>query len=779
MRPTTPPTGLVLNIAPVEFSSEVLSIGRMPPIEGEAYQKLREQHWETHCFRFDNRYDEVLNVPVKAGVAPLGRQEDVNPHEYLLLIAKAIQHELLLWLSPQREILRGGKRLVFWGKKKDSSLLLSRAAEKIGVVSQPGLEVVMRYEIDCRMFRDNLDEPFLGVIIDLGTSNIIDIPLGVLWKRGLQLQGRYVCRRAESDVDHLHPSLELLGKVSRIEGTRIYLTDTEGVTETDMEELLLEPRLENFRDVIALYYGVKANQLLSALDEYRKPIATGTGKLARVRDTLTGLKGHQITLGDDFPITLGDLLSSADEQFPSLVSTERPTLLFGPQGRKSGTWPDLEIERHGPFMYMLHERNRPHIAVICEAQNLGRVEQFIKMLREGVPDELWPTEKRNPFTGGLLGKFRLADVQVTYETCANSSADAYRAAASRILNRLPERPDLAIIQIRDHFKQLYGDANPYYVSKAAFMMAGVPTQAINLFNLDKPPHNLAYILNNIALAIYAKLDGIPWVMSTPGPTTHELVLGLGATEVRRGRLGERSRYVGITTLFQGDGRYLLWGATREVEFERYAEALLNSLRTTVQYVKQQNAWRRGDKIRLVCHVYKRLRDLEVEAIKALVNELAEDDFLVEFAFLDISWHHPYHVFAPSAPGVNYYDWEYRKHLTKGKGVPERGLCLQLDQWSGLLQLIGPRELKTRDQGIPSPLLIQLHRDSDYTDLVYLLRQVFHFSYMSWRSFFPSGEPITITYSRLIARLLGNLKAVSDWDSQVVTVGSLRDRRWFL
>jgi hypothetical protein len=51
--------------------------------------------------------------------------------------------------------------------------------------------------------------------------------------------------------------------------------------------------------------------------------------------------------------------------------------------------------------------------------------------------------------------------------------------------------------------------------------------------------------------------------------------------------------------------------------------------------------------------------------------------------------------------------------------------------------------------------------------------------MSWQSFFPSKEPVTILYSRWIANLLGNLRAVLSWDGSALT--QMRDRRamWFL
>jgi len=88
-------------------------------------------------------------------------------------------------------------------------------------------------------------------------------------------------------------------------------------------------------------------------------------------------------------------------------------------------------------------------------------------------------------------------------------------------------------------------------------------------------------------------------------------------------------------------------------------------------------------------------------------------------------------------------------------------------------------VKTGEQGAPRPLLVELHAKSDFTDLTYLVRQVFHFSFMSWRSFFPAVEPVTILYSRLIANALGNLKLVPGWSSEVLTVGSLRSSKWFL
>ncbi len=241
----------------------------------------------------------------------------------------------------------------------------------------------------------------------------------------------------------------------------------------------------------------------------------------------------------------------------------------------------------------------------------------MKLLRDGLPDETWAkvtawqqNKSPNAFQGGLIGKFRLTRADIQFEEAKGYTAKDYREAVEKLLSRSPNGLDLAIVQTRNSFTKLRGNANPYFVSKAAFMEAGVPVQAIKIENIEANDYQLAYILNNIALASYAKLDGIPWVISTLGPATHELIIGLGYTEVAEGRLSEKTRYVGITTIFQGDGRYLLWGLTREVEFDNYATALLENLRTTIQYVKEENNWQTGDNVRLIFHVYKPLKMLK-------------------------------------------------------------------------------------------------------------------------------------------------------------------------
>ena len=117
--------------------------------------------------------------------------------------------------------------------------------------------------------------------------------------------------------------------------------------------------------------------------------------------------------------------------------------------------------------------------------------------------------------------------------------------------------------------------------------------------------------------------------------------------------------------------------------------------------------------------------------------------------------------------------------SKGVGIPRRGLAVSLGPDELLVTAHGPADLKTATQGIPRPLLLKLHRESTFNDLDYLAEQLFQFTALSWRRPFPSSQPVSIHYSELIAGLLGQLREVRNWNSDMVNTKAMRRSRWFL
>ena len=725
----------------------------------------------------------IANIALRSGTEPLGDVSEAKVTEHLLLLAEAISHQLCAWLSRSRTILRRFRPLICLGKR---DRLLTNALQALGINSpDERLDVVAKWSFDLRLINstDTGDSPWLGLIVDVGTSHVIDMPVSELIGQGFDPINLYVGLQRDDDDSVSASRLRLLGRVSGIEGNILILDDVrEGATSNRVaaSDVFLEPRPENMEKVVRCLYPQIADKVLDLLRRNRAPYLWGDRKLTRIQRTLEDINeslkrssngAYGLTLTEGVGVRFAPLLTQSSRRFPRIIETTRPGMLFGPSGHNQANQPDLGIQQYGPFQYPHNPVNDPVVAVLCNKQVRGRMEQFAELLRNGLDEE------GGKFSGGLIGKFRLTNVRFQFGEIAGDTADDYAAAAQRILEESPHTPALALVQVREAHKGRASGQNPYFVAKARFMRAGVPVQAVRLETLESNKGK-SYSLNNLALAAYAKIGGIPWVISTPGVATHELVIGIGYTEVGSSRLGKRARYVGITTLFQGDGRYLVWETTREASFEDYPEALLASLRKSIRFVSDQNKWEKGDPVRLIFHVYKPLKRSEIKAAKKLIGDML-GKHLVQFAFLDLSPQHPFQIFDSAQRGVDYWSQEFGRKVKKGVYAPARGTAILLGPRTALLQLVGAREVKRWDQGMPRPLLLELHPDSSFSDLTYLVRQVYHFSFMSWRSFFPSDEPVTILYSRWIANLLANLRAVSGWDNSALT--QMRDRRamWFL
>ncbi|WSH02359.1 Piwi domain-containing protein [Rhizobium ruizarguesonis] len=207
------------------------------------------------------------------------------------------------------------------------------------------------------------------------------------------------------------------------------------------------------------------------------------------------------------------------------------------------------------------------------------------------------------------------------------------------------------MQVEEEFKSIDDGSNPYYATKSVFLKRDIPVQSVRLETMSQAGSELVFSMNHMSLATYAKLGGVPWLLASRQTTAHELVIGLGSHTTTTGRTGPQQRYVGITTVFSSDGSYLLSDRTGVVPYERYADELYETLKRTVDTVRKQDNWRATDKVRLVFHMFKPLKDLEVEAIERTIQDLDLKD--VTFAFLHIAPDHPLLIFDEDQPGVGF------------------------------------------------------------------------------------------------------------------------------
>jgi hypothetical protein len=481
------------------------------------------------------------------------------------------------------------------------------------------------------------------------------------------------------------------------------------------------------------------------------------------------------------PFTFGPLLDDSMPAFPRLETAPRPFYVYDGRGSKTHKWHDEGLNTHGPYSSDVQTIAPPRICVVCQGSQKGQVDQFLrKFFFDGV--RLQPPSPhykgkpaKNYFEKGFCRKYVLGTVQYEYFLAEGPSADSYRKACQEAIEKHGNSQpwDMALIQIEESFHELPPESNPYFVAKLIFQTLQILVQEFEIETARKWGSQLSFCLNNMGLATYAKLGGIPWLLKANSKGIHEFVIGIGSAEVGVGRLGKRERLVGITTVFGGDGNYHLSNLSKAVPIDEYQDALLKTLRTAILNVRMGMNWQRGDRVLFVFHAkFKRFSNKEVQAVVDLISEFEEYD--VKYAFVQVSDQHPYMAFDTSQEGVK--DFETRR--SKGRYAPARGKYLQLGNREVLLFLTGPNEVKRPEDGTPQPLLLSLHRDSSFTDMPYLAEQLYAFACHSWRTFLPGSVPVTIQYPSLIANSLGKLSRLDRWNPDVM-LDRIGKTMWFL
>jgi hypothetical protein len=168
---------LSLNLAPIHFSKRQFEVGRTPYRDEDQYRNLRDAYQATHALRFDGRDSAIYDVPMTDGAKPVGTPTLLNTQEHLALLGKAVNHALLSWLAPRRTILRRTRPLQCWGNRK--AALLSAAIRDRRLTVTPGLDVLVRHSFDPRVLSapSHSGEAFLALLLDVSTSNELDIPV--------------------------------------------------------------------------------------------------------------------------------------------------------------------------------------------------------------------------------------------------------------------------------------------------------------------------------------------------------------------------------------------------------------------------------------------------------------------------------------------------------------------------------------------------------------------------------------------------------------------------
>lgn len=747
---------------PIEFPFDRVELLARDIVEGEELRAVRESFAPDWSVQWEGGRVYFLRLADGTGAIPGATLSSLAVGDNLRLMAR-LTTDALVRRFPTYEPLRR-KPFTFVGRKQQ----LMEGIEKVLGIEHPLLrdfQIWPKYSLDARVVEVRAGEPFVGLTVDLATRWEITADLTALQEAGIDLSGLFVVRR--NPDPELRP---LVGRIGTVHDGIVKLSESTTESESvPAASVMLEGRREAFARCLRLLLGAKYSRYDDYRDKKVGELLGGPQLLAEVERVAKVLGEHPLDLAQGLTCAVGEPLRITNSpSYRSIVASRQLDYCFDPARTKRHryAWPGLES--YGPFSRDTFARPSPQILVVFPQASQGAVEKFIRYLRDGIPGQ-------KAFQAGLTKTFGLVNPRFEMVAVPPSAdrtpAEAYRQAIEGALAR-GDLPDAALVIVTDHDGDLPDEINPYLHSKAMLLMAGVATQHARLSKISSQPGSLQYILQNISIALYAKLRGVPWTVDHDLTIADELVIGIGTAELSDSRIHERHRYVGITTVFRGDGNYLLGQLSREATYAEYPAVLRDSTRGILEELKARNGWQAGDTVRVVIHAARPPRNIDFALLMREAVQAVGKDQHIEFAFVTVSHDHPFTVFDTAQRG------KQSSKGTKGEFVPERGMIVQTSRYSRLITTTGVTLVKRAGLPLARPIQVHLHRHSTFTDLHYLSEQVLKFTGLSWRSTTPAADPVTIYYSELIAGHLARMRAVPGWSPNLLDA-RLRTSKWFL
>ena len=423
------------------------------------------------------------------------------------------------------------------------------------------------------------------------------------------------------------------------------------------------------------------------------------------------------------------------------------------------------MRRFGPYDKRQYRKNPVQCAIAFPQWAKNEAQKAMIAFRDG----MFHFGGFKSFSKGIqIAEFGEYTLDITYGADAIQQAHEYRQELQRYKDEFSNL-DLVFIVLPTsmHFTT---DA-PYAAAKVFFSKLGIPTQMISR---DKILDDNAFkwSLNNIALACYAKLGNIPWVIEDKG-NSEDLIIGFGKREFREGRFGHIHRYFGFATAYRNNGAFVTFQGLSPTRTEdTLGTQLENAIKEALrQYAVQQRKLGYSTLVpeRVILHSFKRIGPAEVLALKNATDYVSQAmQTTITYGLVHIE----------DSDSLYMFDTGDRTYL------PEAGQIVKLGRRQALILTEGRERYNKRKIGLPRPYKVTLDNrsqiDSKDYDLVFdgLLSQVLGLSKINWRGFNAAAIPVTLNYSRLLAEIAGFCQSDADWQA-ITEQERLKNKAWFL
>ncbi|MDP3147880.1 MAG: Piwi domain-containing protein [Ignavibacteria bacterium] len=401
------------------------------------------------------------------------------------------------------------------------------------------------------------------------------------------------------------------------------------------------------------------------------------------------------------------------------TSEDSNLLLFG-NNQKNFT-PYIGLKEYGPiqsppidkaikFIFIFHEEDKELANKVYSYLKKGYksfpgLESFVKIQFEIDTAKTLRFTDNNP-----ISEITTALANLQLDTANNAYAALY---ISRIKKDTEDEEDDAV----------------YFRLKELLLNHGITSQVIFKDNINNPSFN--YFLPNIAIALLAKLGGIPWRLYRP--IKNDLVVGIGADR----SIVAKNKFIGSAFCFKNDGSFKGFNAFESGDTTSVANSIKEKIGQYIAENKQCD--------RLVVHYYKNISWREEKPIRDVLDHL---NFSLPYVIVTIN-------------ETESKDYVLFDSSFDGK-MPQSGTFIKTKRNEFILcnNTRYSNKTGTRIDGFPLPVKIKF-KSSNYEKIdddnvvKELIDQVYQFSRMYWKSVRQRNMPVTIEYSQIVAKMISH------------------------
>lgn len=318
--------------------------------------------------------------------------------------------------------------------------------------------------------------------------------------------------------------------------------------------------------------------------------------------------------------------------------------------------------------------------------------------------------------------------------------DDYNNINTTLENNLPETNNYIIISIFPSKEE-----NFYYELKNYCLNKNIPLQTVHIETIANE-NKLKWSVSGIALQIFTKLGGVPWIVQTQNNNC--LIVGIGQSIERTEQ--KISRFFAYSVLLEASGKFL---KIEPIADTKTKDDFLIAVADNVKRIIDENT----NFQRIIFHVPEKIRNETVKKIKDILKNSPQK---VELYILRIN------------DDSKFFGYD----LNNNSMVPYESSYIRLSDseflvWTEGLNYQNPKPLKRYG----NPLYIQFfYTNQQSYDKKLLLQDILNLSGANYRGFNAKALPVSLYYPKLMSNFYKHFKEIN---IDQISIGT--DKLWFI